>query len=175
MRKELWAELGGIDERFDQPGGGLVNLDTFARACELPDSELVILLGEGTFHQVHNGVATNAPIDRHEHNCLQWGTQYREIRGKEYAPPDKPRKLAGPLPAPYLSHLGSEFAQANLKLAAKLEEIAKLKAMVHRANADRDRAQAELDVTLKSRSWWVTKPLRIAHRGLSLLRKRPRD
>ena len=24
----MWAELGGVDEAFDEPGGGLVNLDT---------------------------------------------------------------------------------------------------------------------------------------------------
>jgi glycosyltransferase involved in cell wall biosynthesis len=30
MRRELWEDLGGMDERFDAPGGGYVNLDTFA-------------------------------------------------------------------------------------------------------------------------------------------------
>ena len=32
MRRELWDEIGGMDERFQLPGGGLVNLDLFSRA-----------------------------------------------------------------------------------------------------------------------------------------------
>ena len=42
----------GYDERFDAPGGGFVNLDAFRRAVELPGARLVVLLGEGTFHQL---------------------------------------------------------------------------------------------------------------------------
>ena len=36
MPEELWTEIGGYDERFVSTGGGLVNLDTFVRACALP-------------------------------------------------------------------------------------------------------------------------------------------
>ncbi|MGH8474252.1 MAG: glycosyltransferase, partial [Methylococcales bacterium] len=63
MRRELWDQLEGMDEGFDAPGGGLVNLDTYSRAIELPDAQLVLLLGEGTFHQLHGGIATNASPD----------------------------------------------------------------------------------------------------------------
>ena len=60
LRSSVWRELGGFDERFSTPGGGLVNLDTLSRALRLPDTMVITLLGEGTFHQVHGGVATNA-------------------------------------------------------------------------------------------------------------------
>lgn len=80
----MWQELGGYDERFVSPGGGLVNLDTYVRACELPDSQLVILLGEGTFHQVHGGVATNARISR---VFRDFHAEYVRVRGKPFAPP----------------------------------------------------------------------------------------
>lgn len=60
LRRDLWELLGGLDERFDASGGGLVNLDTFGRALKWSDSELVILLGEATFHQLHGGTNTNA-------------------------------------------------------------------------------------------------------------------
>ena len=33
MPKQLWRELGGLDERFAMPGGGLVNHDLYRRAC----------------------------------------------------------------------------------------------------------------------------------------------
>lgn len=58
--KSIWDELAGFDEHFTSPGGGLVNLDTWRRACTLPNAEILMLLGEGTFHQVHGGIATNA-------------------------------------------------------------------------------------------------------------------
>jgi glycosyltransferase involved in cell wall biosynthesis len=48
MRRPLWNELGGFDERFTSPGGGFVNLDTLRRAAALPDVSFVTLLGEGT-------------------------------------------------------------------------------------------------------------------------------
>src|SRR5580700_3182521 len=59
LSRDSWNRIGGFDERFDAPGGGYVNLDTLARAIALPDSELVVLLGEATFHQLHGGIATN--------------------------------------------------------------------------------------------------------------------
>src|SRR5581483_9041619 len=52
-------ELGGFDERFASPGGGYVNLDAYRRALDLPRTRLIVLLGEGTFHQVHGGAATS--------------------------------------------------------------------------------------------------------------------
>ena len=68
MRRELWGLLGGVDERFDAPGGGLLNLDTFRRVLECPEAEPVILLGEATFHQLHGGTNTNATPDRQRDN-----------------------------------------------------------------------------------------------------------
>lgn len=85
MNRDMWNELDGYDVRFRSSGGGLVNLDTFKRACELPDSQLIILLGEGTFHQFHGGVSTNAkcpPINK-------FMDEYNEIRGVEFRCPDQ--------------------------------------------------------------------------------------
>jgi hypothetical protein len=42
---------------FAAASGGLLNLETFRRAIEQPDAELVLSIDEGTFHQVHSGVA----------------------------------------------------------------------------------------------------------------------
>jgi hypothetical protein len=80
----MWAELGGYDEKFLSPGGGLVNLDTYKRACNLDNSQLIWILGEGTFHQFHGGVAANAkvsPID-------QFMEEYIRLRGYPFTAPD---------------------------------------------------------------------------------------
>ena len=62
MSRTLWHELGGYETAFQLPGGGLVNLDTWMRACELNNVRPTVLLGEGTFHQLHGGVATNGSL-----------------------------------------------------------------------------------------------------------------
>ncbi|MFN2507814.1 MAG: glycosyltransferase [Chthoniobacterales bacterium] len=105
LRRELWEMLGGFDERFDLPGGGFVNLDIYRRARELPNTELVVLLGEGTFHQIHGGIATNADIDVFPRALLHWAKQYENIRGRPWTlPPQGKATYLGTLPRSALSH-----------------------------------------------------------------------
>lgn len=61
MHRSIWQELDGYDVAFNSPGGGFANHDLWKRACELPDAQVIMLLGEATFHQFHGGVATNNP------------------------------------------------------------------------------------------------------------------
>ena len=107
LRRELWDLLDGFDERFDAPGGGLINFDTFHRLLEWPDAELVILLGEATFHQLHGGVATNAPPLRQVDNWARWASQYSTIRGRpvEVPRPRHPPTYIGTLPRPALARM----------------------------------------------------------------------
>lgn len=60
LPRALWDELGGYDERFAEPGGSVVNPDTLVRAVGLPDAQLIRILGEGTFHQIHGGLSTSS-------------------------------------------------------------------------------------------------------------------
>ena len=105
LRRELWDMLGGVDERFDLPGGGCVNLDTYKRVGDLPGAELVILLGEGTFHQLHGGAATNAPVESFPDMLAQWSKQYEAIRGCLFAYPSfgNPPTYLGTLPRPAMA------------------------------------------------------------------------
>lgn len=83
MDKELWLSLGGLDERFTAPGGGFVNLDLWTRAVAASRGRPWIILGEGTFHQVHGGAATNGlPVER---DAMQ--SEYLEIHGRHYTTP----------------------------------------------------------------------------------------
>ncbi len=83
MRKQDYLALGGLDERFQSRGGGLVNLDFFARVLAEDALDYVMLLGEGSFHQVHGGVASNAP--RHQHPFEEFHREYVNIRGKAFS------------------------------------------------------------------------------------------
>ena len=87
LGREPFAELGGYDERFDYPGGGLVNPDFFARACSLPDVQPIVLLGEGTFHQMHEGATSVRPRSERAEEFRRWNEQYARLRGKRYSPP----------------------------------------------------------------------------------------
>src|SRR6201999_4654756 len=83
LRRSTYQRMGGFDPAFDIPGGGLLNLDFFIRCLER-DSPLVMLFGEGTFHQIHGGASTGAPaeMDRFQ----QWAAQYQRIRGQPPGP-----------------------------------------------------------------------------------------
>jgi len=87
LRRSLWNELSGFDVRFDEPGGGLLNLDLYRRACEAPGILLVVLLGEGTFHQLHGGVASERPWRDLLKKWSEWNAQYERLTGRPFEPP----------------------------------------------------------------------------------------
>ncbi len=96
LTKSLFNALGGFDLRFQSPGGGLVNHHFRDRAVFRPGTNLVALLGEGVFHQVHGGIATN--VAAKDHPKARFLAEYRALMGEDYA--DKP----GPAPL-YLGHM----------------------------------------------------------------------
>src|SRR6185295_4750213 len=89
-----WRSLGGYDPGFVMPGGGLANLDLWARACADESAELIMLLGEATFHQVHGGVATNSPVSK----WRQFEDEYIRLRGHPYQRPRRRPIFFGGLP-----------------------------------------------------------------------------
>lgn len=113
VSRAAWDALGGLDERFQAAGGGLVNLDFYRQACDRA-SDLVLLLGEGTFHQFHGGVATNVPRDRHPFETFH--AEYIAIRGGPFAAPTRKAVFLGRVPPqalPFLAH----SAAAAIELA----------------------------------------------------------
>jgi len=140
LPRRLWRELGGFDERFQSPGGGYVNLDAYRRACELPDTRLVVMLGEGTFHQVHGGVATNSTTpDKH----LEYHEEYVRLRGGNFV---FPRKEA--------IHLG----RAPTAALRVIEESARL---TLRGRPPRDRLPAGFDG-----AWYLNRHRDVAAAGM---------
>jgi glycosyltransferase involved in cell wall biosynthesis len=88
--RAIWDELVGLDERFTLPGGGLVNHDLYRRACALDGVELIVLLGEGTFHQFHGGAATSR---RYSWDEMQG--EYQAVTGVAHRPPGNPALYVG--------------------------------------------------------------------------------
>lgn len=83
MSRADYLSLGGYDEAFQMPGGGLCNHDWFNRAHRESGLQPVLLVGEATFHQFHGGVATNALPDRHPWQAM--AADYARIRSEPYA------------------------------------------------------------------------------------------
>lgn len=82
MRKTDYLALGGFNEQFQSRGGGIVNLAFFNLALSQKHLEYVMLLGEGTFHQVHGGVASNATQETHP--WREFHEEYKRILGVPY-------------------------------------------------------------------------------------------
>lgn len=89
MPKALWQKLGGVDEGFKSRGGGFINLDLYKRAVEDPDSQLVVLPGEGSFHQLHGGVSTNDDKEKRRAQAAVHREEYEDLRGAVFSPPGK--------------------------------------------------------------------------------------
>jgi hypothetical protein len=96
MKRSHYARIGGLDERFVSPGGGLANLDFFNRALVAPWLKPVRILGEASFHQFHNGVAANAPPERHPFPVF--AAEYESIRGQPYRSAFAPSLFFGHVP-----------------------------------------------------------------------------
>lgn len=107
-----WRRLGGYDPGFVLPGGGLANLDIWARACGDPTGKVIMLLGEATFHQVHGGVATNSTTSKWD----QFHAEYIGLRGHAYRTPTPDALFWGRLNPAALSSL--EQSVAKLKSPA---------------------------------------------------------
>ena len=120
MSRAIFDKLGGLDERFQTPGGGLLNLDIYKRACEQPGSNLIVLLGEGIFHQFHGGVATNAL--QSEHPWKIYKKEYKQIRKKAYSIPAKKPCYFGSMNShalPVLVHSANQALNAAEKLKSQ--------------------------------------------------------
>ena len=82
MRKESFLRIGGFNLLFTEAGGGLAILDLFHSVVKNLEQDYIVLLGEGSFHQFHGGVASNAPFA--EHPWERFHDQYEAIKGHSF-------------------------------------------------------------------------------------------
>ena len=93
MARSTFVSMGGFDPRFQSPGGGFCNHEFRDRAVKWPGMRAILLLGEGLFHQVHGGVATNACPDEHPGKAFL--REYERLCGRKY--------MLAPVPDPIFS------------------------------------------------------------------------
>lgn len=98
MRKSSFLHVGGADERFDIPGGGILLPDLYRQLGYLPDATLVQLFGEASFHQVHGGTSTNVSREEQKEKWASYLHQYEQVRGEPYKVCQKPLHFFGHTP-----------------------------------------------------------------------------
>ncbi|MEM9255489.1 MAG: glycosyltransferase family A protein [Pseudomonadota bacterium] len=126
MPRELWRELGGYDAKFNTRGGGLVNLDMYKRACETPNTRLIMLHGEGTFHQFHGGVTTGGEDEDTRQQFIDViQAQYESLRGQRYSNPETDPIYLGEISGPALQfiHNSSMKKMKRLGIAPEPESV----------------------------------------------------
>ncbi len=100
MPRSLWREVGGLDAAFALPGGGLVNHDLYRRAVSAEGARVVMVLGEGTFHQTHGGATTSGRFGWEEMQA-----DYERLRGERFSPVEVDPLYVGTMPAEARPHL----------------------------------------------------------------------
>ncbi|MSO88315.1 MAG: glycosyltransferase family 2 protein [Acidimicrobiia bacterium] len=108
LHRQTWDQVGGLDDRFALPGGGMVNHDLYRRVCALDDAQLVVLLGEGTFHQTHGGAATSGRLTQEEMRA-----DYEAICGRAHRPPSNQPLFLGSVTSAYLPYLAASVGTAQ--------------------------------------------------------------
>ena len=111
LRRELFEQIGGFDERYEAAGGGLMNIDFFARASRAA-RPLFTLLGEGTFHQTHGGAATGTPKDELGKVLTQWNDESVRLGGASLHQQPVESILAGHVPEECVRWLSSPSANS---------------------------------------------------------------
>jgi cephalosporin hydroxylase len=96
VRRSQLEQVGGFDEAFAMPGGGYTNLEAYERLGAAPDVQLVTVLGEASFHQVHGGTTTNLtdPLERRS-TVRGYFDHHTELRGRKFIGPEKPIRFVG--------------------------------------------------------------------------------
>ena len=105
MRRSAFERVGGCDERFDLPGGGLLLPDLYRELCRLPETEIVQLLGEASFHQLHGGISTNTTVTDQRRQWERYLAQYEQLRGEPWEVSQKPVHYYGHMPSRPASRL----------------------------------------------------------------------
>jgi glycosyltransferase involved in cell wall biosynthesis len=87
MSMKKWRELGGVDSRYDDFGGGNANLDLYKRLLDSPNTPYYLLYAEGSFHQFHGGVTTGTLKEERARIYKQLDDQDIALRGDNRSRP----------------------------------------------------------------------------------------
>lgn len=104
MDAEVFRDIGQADERFAMAGGGSLNLFIYRKTAMHPKTRSVMLVGEGSFHQLHGGVTTSE-FDGRDDLLKQQNNQLCELLGYPFRSPTLEPILLGQVKAPSMRYM----------------------------------------------------------------------
>jgi hypothetical protein len=120
-RRQTFIDIDGCDRRFQYPGGGAINLHLLRKLGLHADRPLIVLAGEGTFHQYHGGVTTSGQTEDHAGRVAQFRTQLQDIWQQGFRALRREPVLLGQVPEAVHPFLQASCAAAAQR-ARRLEE-----------------------------------------------------
>lgn len=114
--RESFERVGRADPRFDLPGGGSVNIFLYHQLARLPESRVIVLVGEGSFHQYHGGVTTAEVRDR-EAMLQTHRDNLKEIFGGPFKGMHREPTILGVFPGAALNFVRASSEQAAAQYA----------------------------------------------------------
>lgn len=196
LSQQSFERIGGFDERFTSVGGGFIGHDFLIRLVDR-NAELVMILGEGTFHQCHGGATSGVGPSEHRRLTEEFHQEYRRVRGHDLVWPmaERPLQFVGHLPpaarpwlAPFATAIQPEVMARDEQLRGLHREVARhhrtiewlhaeigvrdeMVARLHREVAHRDatveRLHAEVGVRDETVAWLHRE---VAHRDATVKR-----
>ncbi len=82
--RAIFRRVGGMDERFTEPGAGYANLDLFKRTVSAVSEPVIALLGEASFHQFHDGTTTNVSDAQKETRVRGYENHYSRLKNERF-------------------------------------------------------------------------------------------
>jgi hypothetical protein len=113
-RRERFERIGGADNRFQLAGGGALNMHLYRSLGLLPGTRLVVLAGEGTFHQLHGGVSTSGS-DHREELLSESARQIQEIWDGGFRTLEMEPVILGAVAGPALSFMAAAAARGQAR------------------------------------------------------------
>lgn len=119
IRPGTFERIGGFEEGFGSAAGGIFNLDFLREAVEDEGTEPVVLLGEGSFHQLHGAEFNNAGRREHRAKWAEAKREYKRVRGRDYEQPALSPLYLGSLGGPAASFALPGAANGRLRSGAR--------------------------------------------------------
>jgi len=123
--REVLDDCGGFDERFDEAGAGLANIEIFERLTHDPRNEFVIFPGEGSFHQDHHGTTTALSLADRAGRLAEYRRKYEQVTGDRFFAGFRNAFYFGP--ASYKladpSIISSDYTEARRQVLAELSAV----------------------------------------------------
>jgi cephalosporin hydroxylase len=159
---KLWQQLGGMEEAFDEPGGGFANLDLFRRVAMAAPDKLICLIGEATFHQFHGGSTTNVGEAEKERRVASYAQTYKNLRGCDFEALD-PRefRVAGRIRSEHASIVRQRpLFPTPIGVTAAVRPA--LRHQVFDSGAERYLQSAYVELGLHRKTRWLGTPIEAA-------------